>query len=82
MKYPKMTMSNPVGMESDVEIGRKYFKAGGVVYSVGDVIKGMKFYLSEKEYFEADAKLTSTNVRKKTMSFKGIGEMTLKKVGK
>jgi hypothetical protein len=79
MKYPKMTISKPVGTESDVEIGRRYFKVGGTVYSVGDVIKGMKFHVSENEYFEADAKLTSTNVRKKTASFRGVGSMTHKK---
>lgn len=61
-----------------LEIGHRYFKVGGFVYSVGDVIKGMKFYVSEKEYFEGDGKLTSTNVRKQTASFKGIGPLVIK----
>jgi hypothetical protein len=77
VKYPKMTIDKCAG----IEIGRRYFKAGNVVYNVGDVIKGMRFFTSEKEYFEADVKLTSTNVRGKSASFRGIGELLHKKKG-
>ncbi len=59
----------------DMEIGRKCFKVADIVYNVGDIIKGMRFYVSENEYHEVDVKLVSTNVRKKAARFKGVGKM-------
>lgn len=78
VKFPKMTISNCRG----IEIGRRCLRVGGTTYNVGDIFKGMKFYVSEKEYFEADAKLTSTNVGKRTASFRGVGLMIHRTVNK
>ena len=74
MKHPKITMSRC----DEMEIGRKCLAVGGTTYNVGDTIKGVKLYVSENEYFETDARLTSTNVRKKTASFRGLTPPTLK----
>lgn len=74
MKHPKITMARCDGME----IGRKCFSVGGSTYNVRDTIRGIKLYVSESEYFETDAKLTSTNVRKQTASFHGITPPILK----
>jgi hypothetical protein len=76
MKHSKITMGKCSGME----IGRKCFSIGGTTYRVGDTIKSVKLYVSQNEYFETDARLTSTNVRKKTASFRGITPPTLKAV--
>ena len=76
-KAPTITIGKTFGQ---MKVGRKYFEVAGVVYRVGDFIRGMRFYLDEngKEYFEADAKLTSTNVRKQTASFRAVGPLVKK----
>ena len=77
MNYPSATMEKCSGSSSAMEVGHRYFKIADVRYNVGDIIKPMKFYISEKEYYEGAAKVTSTNVRNQTVSFKGVGVLEL-----
>ena len=81
MRNAKITINAP-----DLEIGRKCLKVGNITYNVGDILKRMRFYMEESTesgswYVETDVKLTSTNVRKQTASFRGVGRMVIKRVG-
>ena len=80
MNYPKVILDKCSGSGvAGMEVGHRHFKLSGVRYNVGDILKPMKFYISEKEYYEGAAKVTSTNVRNQTVSFKGVGVLDLKK---
>lgn len=75
MKPGKMTLSKQSGT---MVIGRRHFTVDGKTYKVGDIIKGVRLYVSEKEYFETDGRVASTNIRKQSVSFKGVAPLIKK----